>query len=195
MLLPVDHLIDVPIMSLQTGTELARTTGAIIDPRNMKIVAFYVAGQQLEDTPSVLHPSDIRELSDIGMIVDNSERIMGTEGLVRLQAVIDLNFQLVGKKVIDEQGNKLGKVMDYIVEPDDFTIQQLNIQQSILQSLGTATSVIRRTQIVAVREKVIVVKSPTIRSEADAPQQTSPQPFVNPFRGSQPESTTRQSVR
>lgn len=194
MLLPVDHLIDVPIMSLQTGTELARTTDVIIDPRHMKIIAFYVTGPQLEDHPSVLHPSDIRELSDIGMIVDNSERLMGTEGLVRLQTVIDLKFELIGKKVIDEQGKKLGKVTGYVVEPDDFTVQQLNVQQSILQSIGTATSVIRRTQIVAVREKVIVVKSPTVREEAVTPQQ-SPQAFVNPFRGSQPESTNRQSVR
>lgn len=194
MLLPVDHLIDVPIMSLQTGTELARTTGVVIDPRHMKITAFYVDGPLLEDHPSVLHPSDIRELSDIGMIVDNSERLMGTEGLVRLQAIIDLHFELIGKKVIDDLGHKLGKVTDYIVEPDDFTIQQLNVQQTILRSIGTATSVIRRAQIVAVRKDVIVVKSPTIREEAVAPQ-PSPQPFVNPFRGSQPESTSRQSVR
>jgi len=190
MLLPIDQLLGLPIMSLQTGTELARTTAAILDPRSMKIIAFYVDGPLLETHPSVLHPEDIRELSDIGLIVDNSERLMALEGLVRLQAVIDLKFELRGMKVIDEQKHKLGKVVDYVVEPDGFTVQQIYAQPSLLRSLNTATHVIRRSQIVAVRKDTIVVRSGAIKEEAVEPITKAAQAFVNPFRGSQPESST-----
>ena len=47
-------------MSLQTGTEIARTHAAIIDPRKLQIVAFYVQGQLIENHPSVLFIEDIR---------------------------------------------------------------------------------------------------------------------------------------
>lgn len=189
MLIPIDRLIGLPIMSLQTGTELARTTGVIIDPRQMKLAAFYVDGHLLEAHPSVLHPSDIREFSDIGLIVDNSERLMSMDGLVRLQEIIDFGFELKGTKVIDEQGRKLGKVADFALEPGDFTVQQLYTHQSILRSLGTMSNVIHRSQIVSVRNDQIVVKSPTVRDEAKGATASQPaRPFVNPFRGSQPES-------
>lgn len=192
MLVPIKQLIGVPIMSLQTGTELARTVDVVLDPRRMKVTAFYVDGPLLETHPSVLHPADIREFSDIGFIVDNSERLMTTEGLVRLQAIIDLDFQLNGMKVIDEQKHKLGKVIDYIVEPDGFTIQQLYIQAPLLRNLSTATHVIKRSQIVTVRKDVIVVKSTAITDTASEPASQTAQAFVNPFRGTQPESSSRQ---
>lgn len=194
MLLPIDHLIDLPIMSLQTGTELARTVSAIVDPRQLKIVAFYVDGPLLEEHPSILHPDDIRELSDIGLIVDSNDQLMPLDGLVRLQSIIDLGFELRGMKVIDERKHKLGKVSDYIVEPNSFTVQQIYIQQPLLRSLSTATHVVRRSQIIAVRKDVIVVKSPTIKEEVLGEDVAHPaQAFVNPFRGSQPESSNRQS--
>lgn len=192
MLLPIDQLIGLPIMSLQTGTELARTTGAIIDPREMKVAAFYAEGALLEAHPSILHPDDIRELSDIGFIVDDSDRLMAMDGLVRLQAIIDLGFELRGIKVVDEQKNKLGKVTDYIVEPDSFTIQQIYTQQSLLRSLNTAMHVIRRSQIVAVRKDMIVVKSTAQQDEKRETSTRTAQSFVNPFRSSQPESSSRQ---
>jgi uncharacterized protein YrrD len=193
MLLPIEQLTNLPVMSLQTGTELARTTSAIIDPRGMKIVAFYVDGPLLETHPSVLHPEDIRELSDIGFIVDNSERLMPLDGLVRLQTIIDLNFELIGMKVIDEHKRKLGKVIDYVVEPDGFTIQQLSTQQPLLRSLSTATHLIRRSQIIAVRKDAIVVKGGAIKEKAEGLPAQAARTLVNPFRDSQPESVNHQS--
>lgn len=187
MLLPIDRLIDTPIMSLQTGTELARTLAVIIDPRQMRIAAFYVDGPLLEEHPSILHPVDIREVSDIGLIVDNSDRLMALDGLVRLQEVIDLDFELKGIKVVDEHKRKLGKVADYAIEPGDFTIQQLYTHQSLLRSFGTASNVIHRSQIIAVKKDRIIVKSPTVQEPAQATVAESAQ-FINPFRGSQPES-------
>ena len=76
MLIAIDNLIGIPVMSLQTGTQLAETTAALVDPRQLTIAAFYVDGPGLEESPSILHPGDIRELSDIGIIVDSTEKLM-----------------------------------------------------------------------------------------------------------------------
>lgn len=180
MLLPAHRLIDIPVMSLQTGTELARTTEPIVDPRQMTVVAFYVDGKTLDEHPSVLHVSDIRELSDIGMIVDDSDKLMSPEGLVRLQQIIDFHFKLVGIRIIDEHGRKLGKVKDYVIEPATFTIQQLYSEQSLLKSLSTMSNVIHRSQIISVTNDHITVASPDIREKT--PAKAKVQEFVNPFR-------------
>jgi len=187
MLLPAHRLTDIPVMSLQTGTEIARIGEPIIDPRQMTIVAFYVDGKALDEHPSILHVSDIRELSDIGMIVDDSDKLMSPEGLVRLQQIIDFHFKLIGIKVIDEHGRKLGKVGDYVIEPATYTIQQLYTEQSLLKSFSTMSNVIHRSQIVSVTNDHITVSSPTV--EDKAPVRAKPEAFVNPFRkGELPES-------
>jgi uncharacterized protein YrrD len=189
MLISIDNLLGTPIMSLQTGTQLAQTTSAIVDPRQLTIVAFYVEGPGLEQSPSILHPSDIRELSDIGMIIDDADKLMGLDGLVRLEEVINFNFVLDGLKVIDEQGRKLGKVSGYSVDTSNYTIMQVYTERSIIRSFSTTGNTIHRTQIVSVSNDALIVQSPTVRDDAKQVAKDAGHAFVNPFRpGAQPDS-------
>jgi len=174
-------------MSLQTGAELARTNEPIIDPRQMTVVAFYVEGKALDQHPSILHVSDIRELSDIGMIIDDSDKLMSADGLVRLQEIISFGFKLIGIQVVDEHNRKLGKVADYAIEPESYTIQQIYTERSLLKSFSTVSNMIHRSQIISVTNERIVVSSPTVPAETRNAKVASG--FVNPFRtGQQPEN-------
>lgn len=178
MLLPAHRLQDIPVMSLQTGAEIARVGEPIIDPRQMIIVAFYVDGRMLDEHPSVLHVADIREYGDIGIIVDDSDKLMSPDGLVRLQQIIDFHFRLIGLRVVDELGHKLGKVKDFVVEPETYSIQQLFTEQSLLRSLTTMSNVIHRSQIISVTNELITVSSATV----DEKTTKKDSGFVNPFR-------------
>lgn len=169
-------------MSLQTGAQLAETTAAVVDPRQLSIAAFYVEGTGLEQNPSILHPSDIRELSDIGIIIDDTDKLMSLDGLVRLQEIIDFEFELIGLKVIDEHRRKLGKVAGYSVETLNYSIMQIYTSQSLIRSLSTMGSTIHREQIISVTNDVIVVQSPTVRDEVTKAAQGARNAFVNPFR-------------
>ena len=190
MLISIDNLLGIPVMSLQTGTQLAETTAAIVDPRQLSIVAFYVDGSGLEESPSILHPADIRELSDIGIIVDSTEKLMSLEGLVRLEEIIGFEFELIGLKVIDEHKRKLGKVASYSVETNGYTIMQIYTEQSLIRSLSTMGNTIHREQIVSVNNEVMVVQSPTVREGVAKAAQDASSAFVNPFRngGAQPDN-------
>lgn len=175
-------------MSLQTGSELARTGEPIIDPRSLTIVAFYVEGNLLAHDNSVLHVSDIREIGDLGVIIDDSDKLMAVDGLVRLQQIIDFRFSLTGVKVIDEQGHKLGKVNDFVIEPESYTVQQMYTEQGFLKSLSTISNIIHRSQIVSVTNQLITVRATTIPDKETAVSKVT-EAFVNPFR-SKPQQET-----
>ena len=183
MLIAIDNLIGIPVMSLQTGTQLAETTAALVDPRQLTIAAFYVDGPGLEESPSILHPGDIRELSDIGIIVDSTEKLMSLDGLVRLKEIIEFEFDLIGLKVIDEHKRKLGKVASYSVDTTNYSVMQLYTEQSLIRSLSTMSNTIHREQIISVNNQRIVVQSPTVRDGVTKAAQEASQSFVNPFRG------------
>lgn len=184
MLLPIKRLLDTPIMSLQTGMPLAKTLSVIIDPRKLQIVALRVQGNRLSHTESVLHTEDVREISDIGLIVDGDDSLMPLDDLVRLKEIIGFNFELLGIRVEDEKGRMLGKVGDFAIDPESFFVQQLYTKPSILKSIVSTGLTINRTQIASINNQRIVVKDPTVPAKEERIELA--QSFINPFRNPMP---------
>ncbi|MGB3023880.1 MAG: hypothetical protein WBB39_03705 [Candidatus Saccharimonadales bacterium] len=186
MLLLSGQLRSVPIMSLQTGTEIARTHAAIIDPRKLQIVAFYVQGQLIENHPSVLFIEDIREHGNLGFIVDDSTKIMRLDNLVRLQQIINYHFELLGIRVIDRYKRKIGRVGDYSIDNKSYYIDQIHIKPSPLRRITTTSNIIHRTQIVSINNQCITIDTPDERV-ASNDNKLSINNFTNPFRRTQPQ--------
>lgn len=184
MLLRGSKLIDTPIMGLQTGTELARTKAAVVDPRNLTVVAYDLEGPLLDQPDLLLRVADIRELSNIGMIVDSSDEFVEAADIIKIQQIKDFNFELVGMPVIDEAKHKLGKVSDYTVDPTGFTIQQLNVKRPVLKSLNDTELLVHRSQVVEINDNAIIVRSTEKKTE---PIKEAVRNYANPFRSSSPQ--------
>jgi sporulation protein YlmC with PRC-barrel domain len=182
MLLPSDRLLNMPLMSLQTGTQVGTATKHIVDPRRLNVVAFYCEGPLIDFTPAILHTSDIRELSSIGLIIDDSDVIMSPDDLVRLKEIMEYQFELKGKQVVEEGGRKLGKVEGYVVDSESFYIVKLQVRPSLLQSLGQAELLIDRTQIKEINDKHIVVHRAAIKDKSQSLAQSLIPTIDNPFR-------------
>lgn len=184
MLVLGSRLNDTPVMSLQTGTRLARTSRPIIDPSNLTIVAFEIDGPLISERPSLLRTADIRELGNVGMIIDSNDEIIGLHDVIKIEELYKLNFPLLGMAVIDEHKRKLGKVEDYTLETGNFVIQQLNVKRGILKAITDAGLLVHRSQIVEINDNEIIVKSPSKKSPEPV-MQASRREYVNPFRSSE----------
>jgi sporulation protein YlmC with PRC-barrel domain len=186
MLLLRDRLLDLPIMSLQTGTRVGTIVKHIIDPRRLNVVAFYCEGPLIDFSPAILHVSDIREFSNLGLIVDSSDNIMSPDDLVRLEEVLSYQFELEDRPVVQEDGHKLGKIMNYTVDSESFYIIKLHIKPTFWQSLGHAEILVDRTQIAEINDKQIVVRNADIKGRAEGHKSSVPV-IENPFRKHVPE--------
>jgi uncharacterized protein YrrD len=159
MLLLGSRLIGTPVMSLQTGTSLAETKAALIDPSNLKLVAYELDGPMLAERPSYLRIADVRELSGIGMIVDSSDEFIGEDDVIAIKKLKDLGFVLNGMTVVDEQKHKLGKIEDYSIDTDSFIVQQLTVKRGVIKSLTDTALLVHRSQIIEINDRNIVVKT------------------------------------
>lgn len=184
----------MPVMSLQTGSEIARTVAEVIDPRNLTIVAYELTGPLLDTTPSLLLISDIREISSFGAIINSSDEIISPSDVVRIKEIYEFQFSIKNKPVIDQQKKKIGKVVGYTVEAGHFTIQQLQIKRPILKSFGDTEILIHRSQIVKVADDFIMVKSATVAHKVTPNKTTGLPTYDNPFRktSTQPEAAEKQ---
>lgn len=175
----------MPIMSLQTGAELCKTTRPLINPENLHIIAYEVEGRGLRQNPSLLRTNDIREISRLGFIIDDNDELVEPGDIIALDALRKLHFNLIGMHVIDERGKKIGSVEDYIIDSDAFIVMQLLIRSPLMQRLNNTSNLINRTQIVEINDKNIVVSS---GEEKMRPVSSEPQrEFINPFAKQQPE--------
>lgn len=150
-------LLNQPVLSLRTGGTVATTESAIFNPNNLKIEGFYckdsMNGQQL-----VLLSQDIRDTMKAGFVVNDFDVLADPEDLVRLQDIMKIGFELIGKPVFTVSKSKVGKVNDYAADQETLYVQKLYVGQSLLKSFSGGQLSIDRTQIVEITNKKIVVQ-------------------------------------
>lgn len=189
MLLLGSKMIGMPVLSLHVGGMIAQTREAVVDPEDLKIVAYTLEGPLIKNDPEVgniLDINDVREMSETGLIVDSSDRFTTRDDVIRFDKIMSLGFNLIGLKVVTPDGKKLGKVIDYTVDTSTFMVYQLIIQRPFMSSLIDPELTINRSQIVEIDDYKVTIKHD--KTQIKVPKATEKEPeefvpnFVNPFR-------------
>lgn len=186
MLVIGSNLIDFPILSLHVGGEVAHTVAPVIDPESLSVIAYETSGAEIDDPEAgdILMVNDIREFSDDGFIVDSTDRFVERRDVIKLDKVMDLDFKLIGLKVVTKDGKKLGKVIDYTLDSGSFSIFQLIVQRPFFDSLIDPELTINRSQIVEIDDSKITIRHEREKVKIAKANQDNEfvQNYVNPFR-------------
>lgn len=150
-------LVNQPILSLRTGTEIATALRPIINPTNLKIEGFYCQDAQDRKRQLILLPQDIRDALPQGFVVNDHDALVEAADIVRLKEVIGLHFELIGKPVVTASKTRIGRIDDYATEIESMYIQKLYVGQSILKSLSGGNLGVDRSQIVEITDKKIII--------------------------------------
>lgn len=181
MLVYNSRLIDTPIFSVQAGGAIANVTAAIVNPDNLRIIGLKV------NTPGgILDVNSIREYSQYGIVIDNNDEIVSTDDIIKIKDILALNFDLIGLKVETKKGSKLGKIIDFSLTSDDFTIQQIIVKRPTIKSFVDPELTIHRREIIEIDDYKVVVKDEEKILKARAEKEDFVPNFVNPFREKQP---------
>lgn len=185
MLVYASKLIGTPILSMQSASSIGQISAFVIDPDSLKIIAFFVSGPLIKNA-NILVAKSIREYSKYGCVVDSIDELAEKDDIVKVSKVIDLNFSLNGLKVETKKGTKLGKVVDYTVTSDNFTLQQIIVKRPLVKSFLDPELIIPRSEIAEVTDYKIIVKDEekTIQKKAETTEFIPN--FVNPFRKTEP---------
>ena len=185
MLVNASRLVGYPVLSLHVGGPIAWTDAEVVDPEKLKIVAFLVSGPAIQNDPEagdILETRDVREFSNIGMIVDSVETFVNEGDVIKLDKILKLNFSLIGLKVETKKGSKLGKVSDFVVDTDTFTVHQLIVKRPVVKAIIDPELTIPRKEILEVNDYKIIVKDEEEKIRKRATKDDFVPNFVNPFR-------------
>lgn len=180
MLILSKRLLETPVMSLQTGAEVAKVSQTIIDPGILEIVAYVLTGPRVPQVPTILLTRDIREVGSMGFIIDSADELVPLKDVIKVHELSKLHFNLINMNVFDDASHKLGKIYDYAIDPVTFTVHQLYVKRPLLKSLQTSELVINRSQIVEITNTKIIVKSASLEEKVQPA--ALGENFINPFR-------------
>ncbi|MBR6097790.1 hypothetical protein IKP94_03520 [Candidatus Saccharibacteria bacterium] len=181
----------MPVLSLHIGGQTAAVKRVIVDPEDLSIMAFELEGPIIRDPEigSFLMAEDIRETSNQGLVVDSADRFVNPEDVIRLNEVLELNFNLEGLKVVTKEGKnikKLGKIIDYTVDSSTLSIFQIIAQRPFMESFVDPQLTINRSQITEVDDFKITIKHDKQKIKVEQSVKETKGDFVpnytNPFR-------------
>jgi sporulation protein YlmC with PRC-barrel domain len=161
-------LLQKSVLSLRTGTPVADIIGPIINPNNLKIEGFYCEDRFSKDQLVLLY-QDIRDVLPQGYVIDDHSTLVEPGELVRLQDIIKLEFELIGKPVQTVSKEKIGKVSDFAADTTTMFIQKIYVSQSIIKNLTGGGLSIDRSQIYEITPKRIVINDLEQKTPARAP--------------------------
>lgn len=187
MLVYNSKLIGTPVLSLQTGAPVGFVKSSIVDPNDLKILAFRLDGHRMaKNSANILDVSSIREYSNLGIVIDSIEELVTPSDVIKIQKVLELNFDLIGLKVETKKRSKLGKLVDFTVTPEDFIVQQIIVHRPTMKALVDPDLTISRKEIVEVTDYKVIIRDEEKVLKDRAENEDFVPNFVNPFREKQP---------
>ena len=154
----------IPILSLRNGLSVGRVIGHLVNPHKLRVDALWCKIGSFKE-PYLLLPQDIREVTPKGIIVNDRDVIVLPEDVVKLKDIIELNYEILGKKVVSGR-LPLGKACDYAIDQTSFLVQKIYVTPSIWGRIKEARLTIDRSQIIEVSHTYIKVKDTLAMSEA-----------------------------
>jgi uncharacterized protein YrrD len=156
----------LPVFSVRYSAKIGLINSPVINPDNLHIDAFYCTlnGGKKE---LVLIDTVIRSFSHNGIIIDDTASLSELDDLVRLQPVANIEFEMIGKKVIASK-KTIGKVTGYSFDPESLFIKKFYVKPKNLKSLRIETLTFDRSSIIEVTDAYIKVSGPEQRQEEAA---------------------------
>lgn len=187
MLVYNSKLIGTPVLSVQTGAPVGFIKSPVIDPDKLQILAFRLDGPLVAKRPAnILDVRSIREYSNIGIVIDDIDELVAPDDVIKLQKILELNFDLIGLKVETKKHSKLGKISDFTATPEDFIVQQIIVHRPTMKALVDPDLTISRKEIVEVTDYKVIIRDEEKVLKDRAEKEDFVPNFVNPFREKQP---------
>lgn len=182
MLISSTELLNLPVLSLRSSSRVATISELVINPFDLTIQALKLTGRQLDNPKDAyLLPEDIREISSLGVIINDSEDVISSSDVIRLQKTLTLKFNLIGLPVVDQTNHKVGKVLSYNLIAENLMIYQLVVQRPLFKDFFDPELLIHRSQIAKLSQTKVIIKH-SIAKLRELERQEAIDSFVNPFR-------------
>lgn len=103
-----------PVMNTSTATTEGKISHPLVDPHTSRVVGFALS--KTHGKANTLHWEDLRHFGPDAVTVDSADAVAEPRG--RAAELSAKHMEILGKRVLTDQGDELGEVDDLHFDPD-----------------------------------------------------------------------------
>ncbi len=157
-------IINKKVLSFHSGYTNGEVIGFLVNKDNLKIELLEIKADKNLPT-SYLLTKDIRSLNERLVIIDSEDDLAESDDLIRQKELIKTKFNLLGSKVVTQDGKYLGKVKDFTIDYHSFATRKLYLKAGIMKRFLNDSFIIDHKQILDVKGNKIIVKNSAIKNK------------------------------
>jgi len=148
------NIIGTPVVEEDGTRPITTVKDVVMDPERGKIIALIVDANQNK----VITPYDILSFGDV-IRIQGREVIIDASDVIRIEEVQKINTPIYNNRVETQEGEYLGRVVDFSVEPEGLNLQKLFVAKGFLGIVRHSARIIPAKKIVEVLPEKIVVEN------------------------------------
>jgi uncharacterized protein YrrD len=160
MLITTNHVIGLPIFTINEGKNIDKIEDVIYDPSSQRILALIVNNGGLFSEGKVIAMEDIKSIGDDAVVIQTEQALKNTSELeTDARHIAQDDTYLTKSNVVTESGKNLGKITDLLFDPQTGKVEELEVSQGELRDMQTGKKRIRPEHIVTVGKDALIVSS------------------------------------
>ena len=166
MLIEVSSLKELPIASIQEEAQIGTVDKVLLNPETGELIGFLVKSGGWFSPKLALSSRDVVSYDHKGLVVRNRSSLVPIEEIQPFKSLLARKDFWLGKEVIAESGDKLGKVNDLIINTDLEYLAKIHVS-----SLFGKELILDKEKIIEVSPEFIKVKDLANTNKAPATEQ------------------------
>ena len=171
MLIQENVIKNMVLGSIRSSARIGKVSGLLINPHNLHIDALFCQVINSKGT-LLLVPEDIRDISPVGVVINDHEHLLDASDAIRLKPILDLNFEIIGLKAYVGKRH-VGSVESFAVESDGLYVQKIYVRPTLVKRINSSRLTFDRSMVVEVSNRAVVFKD---SSKQRAPSRSQPKP-------------------
>lgn len=164
----------MPIVSVGEAQQIGYVKNLIVNSATLEVVALLVDPKGFFKEQKVIPYARVKSIGEDAIIIEKTTNAEKPANLPQIMQFIKEKIDLVGTKVIDETGQALGVVEEFMVEPASGKIVSLEIGGKFLSSLAKGKAYLPAAEIKTIGRDVIIANAAAAekmaRAEAGLPE-------------------------
>jgi len=151
------QLLSMPVISLEEGIQIGKIKGLVVNPVRKKVAALVIEQRGWFKEQKFIPFTKVRSIGDDAVTIDRTNNVEKGVSLPEIVQLVKDRADLLGYKIIAENGTLLGYVDDYYVESFTGEIVGLEFSGSSIGGIIKGKAYIDINYIKTIGKKVIVV--------------------------------------
>lgn len=130
-------LINMPVYSLIDGEILGNVKNIIVEPKEKCLLGIAISTKGWYRDIKIIPSTKIQNLGAQGITVDEKSSAERASNLPKMLEYLHKPTQILGSKIITQNGDNLGRVDEYFFHSENFSISKIHITQNNFGKVGS----------------------------------------------------------